>query len=230
MHAMAISEDYKHLPISRLALLAQRLGKVYLSASTWSKQIRERGWRRPRQRVYPAKAKVGVRAEEPDEFWHLDASIIKLIDGTKVYIHAVVDNFSRRVLAWRVELKLEPGTTRAILLDALGNANLSGELPKVVVDGGVENFNGQVDQLVSSQLIKRILALVEVDRSNSIVESFWRSLKAHSLYINELRTAGDIERLVSFFVEQHNTVPHSSSQAEALAKNGPRALSRIGPP
>ena len=70
---MATSKDYRHLPISRLALLAQRLGKVYASATTWAKLIRERGWRRPRQRVYPAKAKVGVRAEKPNEYWHVDA-------------------------------------------------------------------------------------------------------------------------------------------------------------
>ncbi len=67
MHDMAISEGYKHLPISRLALLAQRLCKVFASASTWAKLIRERKWRRPRHRVYPAKAKVGVRAHKPDE-------------------------------------------------------------------------------------------------------------------------------------------------------------------
>ena len=65
---MATSEDYKHLPTSRLALLAQRLGKVFASAATWAKLIRERGWRRPRHRTYPAKAKVGVRAETPDEY------------------------------------------------------------------------------------------------------------------------------------------------------------------
>ena len=68
IHDMATSEDYRHLPISRLALLAQRLGKVFASAATWGKLIRERGWRRPRQRVYPAKAKVGVRAERPNEY------------------------------------------------------------------------------------------------------------------------------------------------------------------
>ena len=95
IHEMATSREYRHLPISRLALLAQRLGKVYASAATWAKLIRDRGWRRGRQRVYPAKAKVGVRATKPNEYWHVDASILKLLDGTKVYIHAVVDNLSR---------------------------------------------------------------------------------------------------------------------------------------
>ena len=42
IHDMATSEEYRHLPISRLALLAQRLGKIFASAATWGKLIRER--------------------------------------------------------------------------------------------------------------------------------------------------------------------------------------------
>ena len=32
---------------------------------------------------------------------HID-TIIRLLDGTRVYPRAVIDNFSRRILAWRV--------------------------------------------------------------------------------------------------------------------------------
>jgi transposase InsO family protein len=155
-----------------------------------------------------------VRAERPDEYWHVDASIIKLLDGTKVFIHAVIDNLSRKVLAWAVAERLEPGTTRAILLEALKNANLSQGLPKVVTDSGVENINSEVDGLVSSKLIERILALVQVDFSNSVVEAFFRSAKHQWLYFNELRTVAEVRRLVAFFVDQHNTVPHSSFKGQ----------------
>ena len=43
---MVTSDKYKHIPISSLSLYAQRIGKVFASASTWSKLIREYGWRR----------------------------------------------------------------------------------------------------------------------------------------------------------------------------------------
>ncbi len=79
---------------------------------------------------------------------------------------------------------------------------------------GVENLNSRVDDLVNAELIKRILALVEVDFSNWIVESFWRSAKHQWLFLHELRTAADVRRLVGFFVEQHNTVPHSSFKGQ----------------
>ena len=84
----------------------------------------------------------------------------------------------------------------------------------MVMDSGVENINGIVDGLISSNLIMRILALVQVDFSNSIVEAFWRSAKHQYLYFHELRTIREVERLVAFFVEQHNTVPHSSFKGQ----------------
>ena len=34
--------------------------------------------------------------------WHVDTTVIRLLDGTRAYLHAVIDNFSRRILAWRV--------------------------------------------------------------------------------------------------------------------------------
>ncbi|MFT5039414.1 MAG: hypothetical protein ACI8TX_000362 [Hyphomicrobiaceae bacterium] len=43
-----------------------------------------------------------MRASKPDELWHVDASAVRLVDGTKIWLHAVIDNYSRRILAWRV--------------------------------------------------------------------------------------------------------------------------------
>jgi hypothetical protein len=47
MRRVATSEEYKHVPTGRLALLAQRLSIVFASTSTWYRFVKERGWRRP---------------------------------------------------------------------------------------------------------------------------------------------------------------------------------------
>jgi transposase InsO family protein len=59
-----------------------------------------------------------VRATRPHEYWHIDATIIRLLDGTRLYLHAVIDNFSRRILAWNLATRLEPQSTCAILIEA----------------------------------------------------------------------------------------------------------------
>ena len=74
------SPDYRHVPTGRLTILAQRIGKVFASPTTWYKLIRERGWRRPRQRIYPATPKQSVRASRPDEFWHLDVRRVAALE------------------------------------------------------------------------------------------------------------------------------------------------------
>ena len=74
MRDMVISDDYRHMTIRALALHAQRTGKVFASPSTWSRLSRERGWLRPRRRLYPAKPKEGIRARKPNDYWHIDLS------------------------------------------------------------------------------------------------------------------------------------------------------------
>jgi hypothetical protein len=80
---MVQSKEYRHMPIRGLALHAQRIGKVFAHPGTWAKLIRGRGWLRPRLRLHPQKPRIGFRAVAPNEAWHVDATIIKLLDGTK---------------------------------------------------------------------------------------------------------------------------------------------------
>ena len=118
IEGMVTSPDTRHVPTGTLAVLAQRLGTVWASPSTWYHLVQTHGRRRPRLRVHPAKPKVGLRTTRADEMWHIDTTVIRLLDGTRTYLHAVIDNFSRRILAWRVADTFAPGNSVAVLLEA----------------------------------------------------------------------------------------------------------------
>ena len=45
-------------------------------------------------------------AKRPNEYWQIDATVIRLTTGVRIYLQAVIDNFSRKILAWRVSDKL----------------------------------------------------------------------------------------------------------------------------
>ena len=115
---MVTADEYRHVPTGTLARLAQRLGKVFASPTTWYRLVRAHNWRQPRLRVHPAKPKVGIRATRPNEIWHVDTTLIRLLDGSKAYLHAIIDNFSRRVLAWRVNDSFIPAVTAELLIEA----------------------------------------------------------------------------------------------------------------
>jgi len=90
------------MPVSTLAVYAQRIGKVFASASTWgNSSVSAVGFGRASASIQPNQV-VGVRATAPNEVWHIDTTILKLLDGTKAYLRAVIDNYSRKILAWAV--------------------------------------------------------------------------------------------------------------------------------
>jgi len=127
--------------------------------------------------MHPAKPKVGLRTTEPDEMWHIDTTVIRLLDGTRAYVHAVIDNFSRRILAWRVTDTFAAINSVAVLLEAIQGARCSASAPVVLADAGVENVNAQVDALIDTGVLRRLLAFTELKFSNSMIEAWWRSLK-----------------------------------------------------
>ena len=196
---MVEADEYKHLSLRSLAILAQRMGRVFAAYGTWCRLTRTWGWRRPRRRMYPAKPRVGIRAQHPSAWLHIDTTVIKLLDGTKAYLHAVVDNYSRRVLSWALKPSLTAQTTREVLHEALQSIRPSPQRVRVMTDGGSENFVfaelGDVDQIV---------AQVDITESNSMVEALWHQLRHRWLYLHVLDTFAGLELLIAKYIADHN--------------------------
>ena len=208
---MVTSPEYRHVPTGTLAMLAQRLDKVWASPSTWHRLVRQHGWRRPRLRVHPAKPKIGLRTTRANEMWHIDTTVIRLLNGTRVYLHAVIDKFSRRIMAWRGADTCAPVNSVTVLLDASRAAAPSDTTPVVLADAGVENVNAQVDALIETGVLRRLLAFTELKFSNSMIEAWWRSLKHQWLFLHPLDSMATVRRLVAFYVDEHHRVlPHSA--------------------
>ena len=137
----------------------------------------------------------------------------RAVRESKVYLHAIIDNFSRRVLAWRANDTFIPAVTAELLVEA--DREIEDATPQLLVDGGVENYNSAVDQLVDSGLLKRILAQTEIRYSNSLIESWWRVIKHQWLFLNTLGAVASVRKLVAFYVEQHNChLPHSAFKGQ----------------
>ena len=84
-------------------------------------------------------------------------TLIRLLDGTRAYLHAIIDNFSRRILAWKVYGSFEPSATAELILSA--SSDLVDVKPTLLADGGGENFNSAVNDLIESGVLERLLAM-----------------------------------------------------------------------
>jgi putative transposase len=118
-------------------------------------------------------------------------------------------------LAWRVADTFAPVNSVTVLLDASRAATPSETTPVVLADAGVENVNAQVDDLITTGVLRRVLAFTELKFSNSMIEAWWRSLKHQWLFLHPLDSVATVRRLVAFYVDAHNRVlPHSAFHGE----------------
>jgi hypothetical protein len=80
---------------------------------------------------------------------------------------------------------------------------------------GRDNVNAQVDDLITTGVLRRVLAFTELKFSNSMIEAWWRSLKHQWLFLHPLDSVTTVRRPVAFYVDEHNRVlPHSAFRGQ----------------
>ena len=196
-----------HFSISSLAIYAKRQIIVHASSATWRRLAKLWRIRRERKRIYPAKPKIGIRAARPDKLWHIDQTIVKIKNGTRVYIQSIVDNMSRMVLATKSTLDCGRIRTKELLIKAAQNARSLGlsDNPVLMSDNGSGNINDDVKS-VAMILKDHLIAQIDINFSNSMVESFFNRLKNSHLYFKTLDSLEQVQREVDFFISEHNNV------------------------
>ncbi len=209
MKKFVTGKKFAHISIASLHWLAQRTGELFCSQETWYKYVKVFEWKRPWKKEKKEIKKLGIRAKSPNEIWHIDVTEVSIAPKIKFYIQAIIDNFSRYVLAWRVTSDITAqGTVETLKLahqksSELLNTELSTE---VMMDPGKENNNGKVIQFITSNNLRRTLAQVDVHYSNSMVEGLFHALKNRFLYHQKVKSAEDLLRKANFYFEQHNNV------------------------
>jgi len=160
----------------------------------------------PGHKVYPYLLR-GMKIDRPNRVWAMDITYVPMARGF-VYLAAVVDWFSRRVLSWRVSITMEA----AFCIEALEEA--------LARHGRPEIFNtDQGSQFTSydftSVLLKAGIA-ISMDgkgswRDNVFVERLWRSIKYEEVYLRAYDTVSDARASIGRYLTFYNgRRPHSS--------------------
>ncbi len=153
--------------------------------------------------------RIGIRATKPFEKLHMDVTIYRPLDNTKVYIYFIVDNFSRKILSWKTSLKIKADISFDNLKQACLENNLFNNETELIVDGGSEN-KGAVDGfIVNHKNWKKIIAQKDIIFSNSIVEAVNKILKYQYIFKRSFSDFADINNNLGSFVDDYNNRPHS---------------------
>jgi transposase InsO family protein len=160
----------------------------------------------PGHQVYPYLLRK-LPITRPNQVWAMDITYIPMARGF-VYLAAVIDWFSRRVLAWRLSITLEA----AFCIEAVEEAIARYGCPEIFNTDQGSQFTSHD---FTSVLLKNEIA-ISMDgkgawRDNVFVERLWRSIKYEEVYLKAYDSVAEarasIGRYLTFYNGQR---PHSS--------------------
>lgn len=142
----------------------------------------------PQHQVYPYLLR-NVRVTRPDQVWCTDITYVGMTHGF-MYLTAIMDWYSRYVIAWRLSNSLDAG----FCVEALEEA-LSWRQPEIFnSDQGVQ-FTSQA---FTSRLEARGVAISMDGRGrvfdNIFIERLWRTVKYEDLYLHDYETVPALRR------------------------------------
>jgi putative transposase len=160
----------------------------------------------PQHMVYPYLLR-GVSVIRPNQVWSTDITYIRLARGF-VYLVAVIDWYSRKVLSWRLSNTLDSG----FCVDCLEQALQTYGIPEIFnTDQGCqftsEAFTGVLKaHCISISMDGRGRAL-----DNIFVERLWRSVKHEDVYLNGYATMPEVQLgLTKYFMFYNTERTHQS--------------------
>ena len=145
-----------------------------------------------------------------DMAWAMDITYIPMARGF-VYLAAVVDWFSRRILAWKLSNTMETSFCIGALEEALSR-NATPEI------GNTDQGSQFTREAFTGRLKENGIAISRDGRGrwrdNVFVERVWKSIKYEEVYLHAYESVHQARTSIGKYIEFYNSIrPHSSLQA-----------------
>ena len=160
----------------------------------------------PGHKIYPYLLR-GMEVSRPNQVWATDITYIPMARGF-VYLTAVLDWYSRRVLAWRVSVSMEA----SFCIEALEEALAKYGKPEIFnTDQGSQFTCEAFTDVLRKRDIKISMDGKGAWRDNVFVERLWRSVKYEEVYLHAYDSVSDARTSLGRYLDLYNRRrPHSS--------------------
>ncbi len=196
-------EEHRYKHLSGIYYRMMNDGAAFMGIDTFREHAKK--FREAYPVIRKQKRKIGIRATAPLKILHMDTTIVRTLDGTKIYIHFIVDNFSRVILGWKASLDATSLNPAQNLLEVSEKHNLFSKELDLLCDDGSEN-QGEVSVFLARNdvLIKRLIAQIDILFSNSMVEAANKIMKYHHLFPRKPRNYEHVIQILSEAVPEYN--------------------------
>jgi len=165
--------------------------------------------RAPGHTIYPYLLRT-LAITRSNHVWAMDITYIPMARGF-VYLAAVIDWHSRRVLAWRLSISMDT----AFCTEAVEEAIAKYGKPEIFnTDQGSQFTSSAFTGLLHGHGIRISMDGKGCWRDNVFIERVWRSIKYEEIYLHAYETVTAAREGIGRYINFYNTRrPHSSHQA-----------------
>lgn len=160
----------------------------------------------PGHKIYPYLLRK-LPFTRPNQVWAVDITYIPMARGF-IYLAAVLDWFTRRVLAWRVSVTLEAD----FCVEAVEEALAKHGAPEIFsTDQGSQFTSAEFIKVLTAREIKISMDGQGAWRDNVFVERPWRTIKYEEIYLRAYASVTEARAGIGRYLSFYDTrCPHSS--------------------
>ena len=177
----------------------------------------------PGHKIYPYLLRK-LPVTRPNQVWATDITYIPMAKGF-VYLVAVIDWFSRKVLSWKLSISLDT----AFCIEAVEEALARYGKPEIFnTDQGSQFTSMAFTQLLIQNDIKISMDGKGAWRDNVFVERVWKSVKYEEVYLHAYASVPEARASLGRYLNFYNTKrPHLSLDRQTPDRAYFNALSPI---
>ncbi len=204
---LRLAAEFPEKSSRELAVHLTDHGAFAVSESTVYRTLKRAGLVFPRPvKTFPASAEYRYKPKRVNEQWQTDASYFKAVSWGWYYLISVLDDKSRKILAWRLQPTMRAPDFSEVIEAAceFTGVDRMGTKPRILSDRGSALISGELAEYLQIKGIHHIFAAPYHPQTNGKIERYHRSLKER-VNQNVHETPIQIESEIRAFIDWYNS-------------------------